>query len=82
MKHRELQILRHFLNQRTVILHMRNKSRHGDIQEVIVLKQGLHFVRGCGWSCPLRLIKNGHDIKDPLSFNLFAAVMLRSNRVL
>lgn len=55
----------------------------GDMQEVIVLKQGDYILLGArGRSRPPRLIKNGLDIKGPLSFNLFAAAMLRSNGLL
>lgn len=44
---------------------------------------GIRFSEGaCGWSGPLRLIKNGLDIKGPLSFNLSAAAVARSNAVL
>lgn len=62
---------------------MRNNSGHRDVQEDIVLKRGDYIFQGpCGWSGPLRLIKNGLDIKGPLSFNLSVAAMARSNGVL
>ncbi|AWP11695.1 Hypothetical protein SMAX5B_019110 [Scophthalmus maximus] len=53
--------------QRTVT--WRN-SRHGDKQEVIVLRQGDYIFSGAsGWSSPPRLIKSGLDVEGPRSLS-------------
>lgn len=79
MQH-DIGIIQYFPSQQTITLRMENKCRRTGSH---CAKAGDYiFLGACGWSRPLRLIKNGLDIKGPLSFNLFAAMMLRSNGVL
>lgn len=78
-----IQNIQYFPNQRTIMLTGEEyKQTWGHTGSHCAKAGDYIFLGACGWSCPLRLIKNGLDIKGPLSFNLFAAMMLRSNGVL
>ena len=71
----------HFQNQRTAIrMGKKWKQTWGHARSHCAKAGDYIFLGACGWSWPLRLIKNGLDIKGSLPFNLFCRDQTQCHR--